>query len=201
MEIKIALIDDHELVLQGLQNELSTVPNFDIVGAYTKVNEFLCCVKNKKIDIVIMDLMLKGMHGFELIEKIKKHARSDIKIILISGFYEELLHKKALEMGVKAFLKKECSYDELISCIINVNNGNHVIPDFLINEKNNTILSEIEYSILNLIVAEYTNERISKELFISRRTVETHVANICRKLNVNSRIGAVREAIRLNLIK
>lgn len=200
MNIRMALIDDHRLVLEGLRNKLETVPEFDIIGAYTAVEEFLICIKYKNIDVVVMDLMLDGVHGFDLVKKIKGMANSDVKVILISGFYEEMLHKRALELGVKAFLRKETSYEELISTVINVYKGNHVIPDFLVSIEENPILSEIEIKIINLIVNEYTNEKISKELYVSRRTVESHVTNICRKLGVNSRIGAVREAIKLNLI-
>jgi len=200
MNIRMALIDDHRLVLEGLRNKLGTIPEFDIIGAYATVEEFLICIKYKNIDVVVMDLMLDGVHGFDLVKKIRDMANSDVKIILISGFYEEMLHKRALELGVKAFLRKETSYEELISTVINVYKGNHVIPDFLVSIEENLILSEIEIKIINLIVNEYTNEKISKELYVSRRTVESHVTNICRKLGVNSRIGAVREAIKLNLI-
>ena len=201
MKIRMALIDDHQLVLEGLRNKLETIPEFDIIGAYATVEEFLICVKYKEIDIIVIDLMLDGVHGFDLVKKIKTIANSDARIILISGFYEEMLHKRALELGVKAFLRKETSYEELVSTIINVYQGNIVIPDFLISVEDNPILSEIELKVINLIVNEYTNEKISKELYVSRRTVETHVTNICRKFGVNSRIGAVREAIKLNLIE
>ena len=198
--MKIALIDDHALVLQGLQAKLETVSDFEIVGAYTEVNDLLLCLKYREVDIVVMDLMLKGIHGFELIEKIKFIQGKEIKIILISGFYEEILHKRALEMGVKAFLRKEVSYEELISCIINVGKGNNVIPDFLMEQYNNPMLTEVELNVLRLVVDEYTNERIAQELYISRRTVESHISNICRKLKVNSRIGLVKEAIKLKLL-
>lgn len=198
--MKIALIDDHALVLQGLQAKLETVSDFEIVGAYTEVNDLLLCLKYKDVDIVVMDLMLKGIHGFELIEKIKFIQGKEIKIILISGFYEEVLHKRALDMGVKAFLRKEVSYEELISCIINVGKGNNVIPDFLMEQYSNPMLTEAELNVLRLVVDEYTNERIAQELYISRRTVESHISNICRKLEVNSRIGIVKEAIKLKLL-
>lgn len=201
MNIKIALIDDHELVLKGLHQKLETIDELEVIGSYTSVEEFLLCIKYKNVDVVIMDLMLDGIHGFDLIKTIKRECNQELKVILISGFYEEILHKRALELGVKAFLRKETSYDELVSTIITVYKGNHVIPDFLVSTSDNSILSEVERKIINLIINEYTNEKIAQELFISRRTVESHVANICRKLEVSSRIGAVREAIKLNLIE
>lgn len=200
MTISLALIDDHQLVLHGLEEKLQTIDQFDIVGSYDNVDNFLLCLKHKHIDVVIMDLMLKEVHGFELINQIHAMGYKDLNIILISGFYEEQLHKRALALGVKAFLRKEVSYDELMSCIISVANGNHIIPDFLAAPQQQPLLSEIELEVLRLLIEEFTNEKIAKTLFISRRTVETHISNICRKLGVTSRIGAVREGLKLRLV-
>jgi two-component system vancomycin resistance associated response regulator VraR len=103
-------------------------------------------------------------------------------------------------MGVNASLKKDTSYSELINYIRSVAKGNDILPNFLFDKSEGTILTATEVEVLRRIADEYTNDKIAQELFISRRTVETHVANICRKLGVDSRIGAVREAIRLKLI-
>ncbi|PCS06354.1 response regulator [Lactococcus piscium] len=187
-------------MLHGLEEKLQSVDQFTVVGSYDNVAGLIMCLKNKQIDVLIMDLMLKEMHGFELIKQIREMGHTDLKIILISGFYEELLHKRALELGVKAFLRKEVSYDELISCIISVAAGNHILPEFLVAHTEHALLSDVERKVLSLLIAEYTNEKIANALFISRRTVETHVSNICRKLGVNSRIGAVREGLKLKLV-
>jgi two-component system vancomycin resistance associated response regulator VraR len=105
-----------------------------------------------------------------------------------------------LEIGVNAFLKKDTSYSDLISVIVSVGKGNDVIPDFVMEENKNMILTETETKILKLLVEENTNEEIAKEMYISRRTVESHISNIFRKLEVDSRIGAVRKAISLELV-
>ncbi|SJZ68670.1 two component transcriptional regulator, LuxR family [Pilibacter termitis] len=203
MKIKLALIDDHKLVLQGMAEKLEQVANFELVGAYTEEESFLLCLQHKEIDVVVMDLMLKDSHGLDLLKTInalnEKKLRES-KVILISGFYDETLHKRALELGAKAFLRKEVSYEELIACILNVAKGNHVIPEFLAVELQNPLLTNSEQTVLKLLAEEFTNEQIAKEMYISRRTVETHVSNICRKLGVNSRIGAVREGLRLKII-
>ncbi|HEL1013141.1 TPA: response regulator transcription factor [Streptococcus equi subsp. zooepidemicus] len=198
--IKIAIIDDHELVLQGLYDRLKKETHFEVVGAFTSYQDLLFCLKYKSVDVLIIDLMLKDIHGFDLIAQIKQKCQTVPKMILISGFYEPLLHKRALDLGIKAFLPKECSYDELISTVYNVSKGNQVIPDDLLQKQESHLLTESEIEILRLISDEYSNEKISKKLYISRRTVDTHVSNICAKLNVTSRVGAVREAIKLKLI-
>lgn len=198
--IKVVVIDDHELVLHGLNERLKQENGFEVVGAFTNYQDLLLCLKYKSVDIIIMDLMLKDIHGFDLISKIESFYKEPLKIVLVSGFYEKLLHKRAIELGVKAFLPKECSYDELISTVYNVYNGNQVIPDSILGERNDCLLTETEIEILRLISKEYTNEKISKKLFISRRTVDSHVSNICTKLNVNGRVGAVREGVKLKLL-
>jgi two-component system vancomycin resistance associated response regulator VraR len=198
MKIKLVLIDDHGLVLQGMKEKLSKSNCIEVTGAYTSIEEFTLHVTYKEYDVLVMDLMLHGKYNFELVRKILNDLKPESKIIIVSGFYDELLHKRALDLGVKAFLRKEVSYDELIGAIVNVHRGNHIIPEFLIKSTSHQILTEVEQKVLKLIISEYTNEKIAKELFISKRTVESHVSNICRKLNVNSRIGAVREAMRLN---
>ena len=202
MPIKLALLDDHELVLEGIKNTLQKEPSFSIIGAFTKPTEFFQVMADQSIDIVILDMMLNGTHAFELIPRI--HSTNDDtlpKIIMLSGFYEPLIHKRAFELGVWAFLRKEASYDELITTIKTVYHGNKVSPEHLFLEKDMRLLSEIERQVLELIAQEQTNEKIAKKLFISRRTVENHVSSICNKLNVQTRIGAVREGLKLNLIK
>jgi two-component system vancomycin resistance associated response regulator VraR len=201
MKLKIALMDEYALALQGLYDNLKSVPDFEIVGAFTEIDKLLLCLQQSSADIVIVDLMLKDSHGLEVISRIRE-VQSEIKLIvlMISGEFEEVVYDKALEMGVKAFLQKNTSYNELINCIINVGKGNDVIPDFLVREGGKKRLSEMETKVLELIVKEYTNERIAKELYISKRTVENHVKNICRKLGAEGRVGIVREALRLKLI-
>jgi two-component system vancomycin resistance associated response regulator VraR len=81
-----------------------------------------------------------------------------------------------------------------------VGKGNAILPAFVVEENTSAILSETETNILKLIADEYTSDAIAKEYYISRRTVESHVTSICKKLGVESRIGAVREAVKLKLI-
>jgi two-component system vancomycin resistance associated response regulator VraR len=148
-----------------------------------------------------MDLMLQSGEGLELVGKVR--AISDkVKVIILTETEDKKVYRRALEMGVNAFMGKSTNYSELISGILSVSKGKDIIPNFLMeeNKNNSTILSEVETKVLKLIANEYTNDQIAAELFISRRTVEAHVASICRKLEVDSRIGAVREAIKLKLV-
>ena len=150
-------------------------------------------LKQNEVDILISDLILKDTHGFDLVAKIGEEINPELKIILISGFYEELVHQQAIDMGVYAFLRKESSVKELIDCI------NQIIPNSIIKEKTTTFLTPTEKEVLKLVAEEYTNEEIAKILSMSHRTVASHVTAICQKLNVKGRVGAAREAIKMNL--
>lgn len=198
--IRLVLIDDHSLVLQGLENYFLKEDDFKIIGSYTEVADLLLCLKHEKVDVLVMDFMLKGVTAFDVISQINRFLNTVPKIVLLSGFYDTLLHKRAMDFGIQAFLPKESSYLDVKSAIYAVYKGNHVIPDGLLEKQENNLLTDTELSVLELIVKEYSNEKIANSLFVSRRTVDTHVSNICSKLGVTSRVGAVREAIRLNLV-
>jgi two-component system vancomycin resistance associated response regulator VraR len=201
MKLQIALMEEYSLALQEMYDNLKVVPDFDIVGAFSSEEELLACLKEKTVDIVIVDLMLKENKGIALLEKIHSTQEQKIKIIaLIPGKYDRIWNERGLELGVKAFLLKDVSIHELINVIISVGKGNDVIPDRMMESKQQQILSDMEQKVLSLVVQEYTNDKIAKELFLSRRTVETYVSSICSKLGVDGRVGAAREAIRLKLI-
>jgi two-component system vancomycin resistance associated response regulator VraR len=193
------LFDPYTLALEGIYDTLKSVEDFEIIGVYTEEEAFLNCLKQNEVDIVILDLMMKSIQGFELLENIK-NIKQKIKIIIFADIEEDIFYKRAIEMGVNAFLRQDTSASELINAIISVGKGSDIIPDFMNDQNVQKILTSTEAQILKLVADEYTNDRIAKELYISRRTVESHVTNICRKLGVDSRIGAVREAIRLNMI-
>lgn len=198
--IKIALIDDHEMMLNSLANALQEQAKLDVVATFTDVASFQLFLKTTKIDLVIMDVMLKDETAFRVLENLRRSLTEMPKVILISGFYDELLHQRALKLGVQAFLRKEASYDELTRAIHEVMAGNILIPDKVFNQTNDEKLSEVELSVLKAMADEKTNAQIADELFMSRRTVESHVTDICRKLGVNGRIGAVREGLKRKLI-
>jgi two-component system vancomycin resistance associated response regulator VraR len=147
-----------------------------------------------------MDLMLKSSNGINFIEKIKK-LQNNVKIIILSEANDELVIKREMEMGVNAILRKDTSYSELISSIISVSKGNDIFPDTIVSNIDNSILSDMEQKVLECIAGELTNDEIAKKLFISRRTVESYVSNICEKLGSINRVGAVCKAMKLGILK
>jgi two-component system vancomycin resistance associated response regulator VraR len=170
------------------------------VGAFTEEEDLFKCLRHENADIVIMNLMLKSSQELTLIENVKK-IREETKIIVFADFVDDKVLKRALELGVNAFLGKDTMENELNACVTSVAKGNYIIPGRVFRENDHDLLTDIEVKILSMVAEEYTNEQIAKELFISKRTVDTHIANICRKLGVEGRVGSVREGLRLKLVE
>jgi two-component system vancomycin resistance associated response regulator VraR len=119
MKLKIVLMDEYVLALQGLYDNLKMIPDFEIAGACTNEDDLVKCLAENTVDIVVADLMLKDNKSLELLEKINSAQNQSIKIIvLVSEEYDKLLYERGMEVGVKAFLPKDTSINDLISAII-----------------------------------------------------------------------------------
>jgi two-component system vancomycin resistance associated response regulator VraR len=198
--LKIVLYDAYKLALMGMENTIKAIHDFELIGAYYDEKELLQCLEEKKIDVVVLDLMLKSSNGLEMIEKVKQ-TQGGVKIIVLSESDDELVIRRAIELGINAILRKDVSYSELISSIISVSKGNDIFPDALVGEVKTSILSDMEQKVLECIAGELTNDEIAKTLYISRRTVESYVSNICEKLGSINRVGAVCKAMKLGILK
>jgi two-component system vancomycin resistance associated response regulator VraR len=200
MALRIVLADPYKIALLGMEDMLSTIHDFEVVGFYTDRKDLLECLSKNKVDIVVINLMLKNSSNLQVIEAMRE-IQSELKIIVLVDVQDELVIKRVIEMGVNAVLGKDTSYSELVSTIISVSKGNVTFPDIAMNEVKSSILSEMEQKVLELIADECTNDEIAKKLYISRRTVETYVSNICEKLGTINRVGAVRKAMELGILK
>jgi two-component system vancomycin resistance associated response regulator VraR len=198
--LKIVLYDAYKLALMGMENTIKAIHDFELIGAFYEENDLMQCLEEKKLDVVVLDLMLKSSNGLELIERIKK-SQDGVKLIILSESDDELVIKRAIELGVNAILRKDTSYSELISAIISVSKGNDIFPDAMISDTKGSILSDMEQKVLECIAGELTNDEIAKTLYISRRTVESYVSNICEKLGSVNRVGAVCKAMKLGILK
>jgi two-component system vancomycin resistance associated response regulator VraR len=198
--MRIALFDTYVLALREMERRVQEIPEAELAGAFTEEEELLNCLQTQPVDMVIADMMLKSSQNLILIDKIRKH-RPEAKIILFVDSLNDIGIRRALQLGVSAFLQKDTSAEELKSSITSVARGNIIVPGSALPVQQDAILTEMEEKVLTLIADEYTNEKIAKTLFISKRTVETYVASICRKLGVEGRVGSVREGLRLQLVK
>ncbi|WP_078553123.1 response regulator [Bacillus alkalicellulosilyticus] len=198
-QIRVMLIDDHQMVLRGLKSWLEEDNDIAVVGVYHQAREALQAMEDLVPDVVVCDVRMPEMNGMELARKVVQINNNRIKVVLVSGFYTTEYHVTALEIGVSAFLPKDSSYSEFINIIKQSYFGYKMIPSHL-EQKMEMRLTPKETDILKGIAAGETNEEISKRLHMSRRTVEHHISSIFRKLDVDGRVGAVIKGIQHGIL-
>ncbi|KOY82094.1 response regulator transcription factor [Lysinibacillus sp. FSL H8-0500] len=194
MSINVLLVDDHMLLLESLATVLEAEPSIHVVGTIADPSQLLEEILYLQPDVILMDIRIKTYNGLTLTKTILKNIPT-MPIIILSGYDDDAYIQAAQNAGAKAFIKKEQSNEELIDVVKKVYAGYTLFPSF---EK--TLLTPKELEILQLIVLEKTSDMISKELAISKRTVEHHISSIIRKLSVHSRVGAVVKALEQGLV-
>lgn len=211
-QIKVALIDDEYLFVEGLVLLLSTVANIAIVATATHGTKFLDDLmnipENNFPDLVLVDLQMKPMNGFELVE-ILKDEYPDLKIIILSSHYKSNVLGHMIKLGVSAFLPKNSNLKLLVEAMGSVyktgvffsERDHQMLVAYMKAKPKNTDfntsgnLSEREIEVTKLVCLEYTNEQIAEKLFISKRTVESHRQRILDKIGVKNTVGLVIYAI------
>jgi DNA-binding NarL/FixJ family response regulator len=205
--IKVLLVDDHRIVLEGLKSLFDDDSDFEIVGAVGTPTEALARMEHVLPDILLTDYTLPEMTGLELCMTVKmKYPHT--KRVILSMHDEGHLVKQIMKEGVDGYLLKSIQQSELKSALRQImQNMPYVSPEItrqlmagMANEGKQELLTEREQEILKLIVKEFSNKQIADKLFISERTVETHRKNIFRKTNVTSLVGLVKYAFGHNIV-
>lgn len=207
--IRIALADDHQLVLDGLKALVKEVEDFEIVGEANNGKRLVEIVEAVRIDVALVDIDMPVMNGLTAIEKIKS-SRPETKCIALTMHNEKGMIQKVINAGASAYILKNVDHDVLIEAIKSVANGGKYFSqevtmtlagsgeekvDFQ-NEGLKFELTDREIEILKWIAQGYSNKEIGDKLFISHRTVDTHRTNLMRKLEVRNIAGLIRFAIR-----
>jgi DNA-binding NarL/FixJ family response regulator len=210
MNIRIAILDDHQIVIDGLRLLLENHSHFEIVGQFNRGQELLDALAVLKADIVITDILMPEMDGLEVAMRLKDQF-PDIKVIALSMNGEGPLAEKMIEQAeVAGYVLKTTNKSELTEAIESVYAGDTFYAKEILDELNsfrkikqenesiNLTIREIE--IIQCIASDLTNKQIADQLFISERTVETHRKNIFRKTNIHSAVGLVEFARKRKLI-
>jgi two-component system, NarL family, nitrate/nitrite response regulator NarL len=205
--IKLLIVDDHHIVLDGLKSLFEQDPQFEIIGAASSAEEALRLLSISTPDILLTDYRLPGLTGLELAVVVKEKYPG-VKRVILSMHDEGLLVKQILKEGVDGYLLKSIQQSELKMALHQIMDGfPYVSPEItrmMLADMNSgqpeELLSERERQVLNLIAKECSNKQIAEKLFISERTVETHRKNIFRKTNTTSLVGLIKYAFANNLI-
>ncbi len=205
--LAILLVDDHTMLLEGINQLLERQPGISVVGKAAGVADAIELLKRTKVDLIVTDLHMPGMDGVALFNHVREKYPV-IKTIVLSMDDEIHLVKELLRAGVNGYVLKKDTHTELLKAIDEVKNGkvyvssevNKVLLEGIHNDNEKPLLTTRELEIVKLIVKEYSNKQIAEELFISERTVETHRKNILRKTRVSSIVGLIKYAYANKLV-
>ncbi len=217
MTISILLVDDHQIILDGIKQMLEGEPSICICACAENGKQALALVQEKSPDIIITDVSMPDMNGVELCEHLQK-LKLNSKVIILSMYASEDYIFKAIQAGAKGYLtKQDTTKAELISAIHKIVCGEEyyspavagIMMKSYVNQvqkkgshesKTAQDLTAREREILKLYAEGYSNQEIADKLCISNRTVDAHKNNIMQKFEFKSTVDMVKFAIKNNIV-
>jgi DNA-binding NarL/FixJ family response regulator len=201
-KISILLVDDHKLIRESWSFILNSDPRFQVIGETSSGDEAIEIAKNKRPQIVLMDVNMTPLNGFDATKLVRKYSPGS-KIIGISMHSMPAYARRMLQMGAMGYVTKNSSKDEMIAAIIEVNNGKKYVCDEVKNilaqqeleqesdQPDMNVLSRREIEIVQLIKEGLSSKEVALKLDISLKTVEVHRYNILKKLNLKNTASLV----------
>lgn len=193
MSIKVMLVDDHQLVRQGLASLLKDQDDLDVVGEAGSASEIMAVAEDTKPDIVVLDIQLPDGSGFDFCRKLQKEL--DCRVLLLSAFVDRQMVYKAVEARAAGYLLKMEGAAAVIDAVRKIAEGQTVYaPEVnvylaeLINAEGDLTPREME--ILALVAEGLTNREIGEKLYISEKTVRNYITRILNKLDLSNRTEA-----------
>ncbi len=211
MKIKIAITDDHVMVLKGIETMMGNTSEVSVIATYANAQETIEGLKKDNPEVLLLDINLPDINGIDLSKQLLK-AYPELKIIALTNFEDISFVKRMLKNGVHGYLLKNTDKIELITAMKTVLSGELFLQkdiqlQLLSQTKkkisNNGLkpnLTRREHDVLVGISEELTTQQISEKLFISPKTVETHRMNIMSKLGAKNSVGIVKIAMEKQLL-
>jgi two-component system, NarL family, response regulator LiaR len=212
--IRILLVDDHQMVRQGLIFFLSTQPGIDVVGEAATGEEAINLVKELAPDVVLMDIVLPKINGIEAMRIIaEEHPATEV--IILSSFIDDDKVRAAIEAGAAGYLMKDVDPSELAMAIHSTQQGKlylHAeaarrLAEILRPNPNErqesppSVLTDREREVIMLVTHGMSNQEIAEQLNITLKTVKAHVSSILQKLELGSRVQAALYALRHHMVQ
>jgi len=191
--IRILIADDHPIVRNGLKQIISDEEDMKVVCEASNAKEVFELIKKFEIDVLILDISMPGMGGFEVLEKIKQKL-PELPVLMLSALSEELYASKTLKAGASGFVNKESAPEELVKAVRKVFSGGLYVSAFLaeklasdfkddVSKPPQEYLSTREFQIMRMIGSGKTITEIAKILCISVKTISTYRSRILKKMN------------------
>ncbi|WP_312329713.1 MULTISPECIES: response regulator transcription factor [unclassified Sphingobacterium] len=206
--IKIAITDDHPLLLEGLKNIINAHEDFEVVGMYSSATELYKSIAVDMPMVLLLDINLPDANGIDLVKGLKEN-NNDLKIIAFSVHNEFAVINSILKEGADAYLQKNANGDEILTAISDVIVGKRYICEktrIILNQKSEIGLKQVpkltrrEKEVLSFVAKGMTTNEIADVLFISSHTVESHRKNLMEKFQTKSVTAAVKSALEYGLI-
>jgi len=212
--IRVLLADDHAILREGIKSLLMKQDNIEIVAEATNGREAIARVAQFRPDVVVLDISMPLMDGLEATRQIRKES-PDTKIIILTMHDDEEYFFQLLRAGASGYVTKRSAGRELISAIEAAAKGEsffcpsmakHLLSDYLRLDKTTDQIEQQELTprereVVKLIAEGHTNQQIADLLHRSIKTIESHRANILRKLDIHDTIELVKYAVRKKLIE
>ena len=211
MAIRVVITDDHIMVREGLKQLLELDGTVRVVGEASDGYECLSVIKEKKPDILLLDINMPNLNGIQTLERIKKD-KINVKVLMLTIHNEVEYVERAKYLGADGYVLKDSESSVLKKAINTVLRGNTYIQSnmaMMLRERENFIMSfhseegiltKREVEVLKLLAEGLFNKEIAYKLLISEKTVKNHVSNIFKKIDVSDRTQAAVYAIKNNIV-
>ena len=206
--LRLMLVDDHEVVRSGLRRVLEAQPGWSVEAEVGDIDRALRAVLGHRPDILVLDLNLGGVSTLEYIPQLLERSPAT-RIVVLTMQTEPAYARDALRTGASAYVLKEAAEDELVTAVKAAAEGKTYLTPRVgamiaaepAESEADHELTRREQEVLQLLALGHTNGEIAEKLFLSRRTIETHRANIQHKLDLSTRAELTRYAIEHNLLE
>lgn len=212
MPIRLVLVDDHPLILNGLTNLFSLEEEFEVLASCTNGTEALQAVRDHRPDVAVLDICIPGMNGLEVTRKIREE-KLPTRVVLLTAALKEEDMLEAVQLQVHGIVLKEMAPQLLLQCIRKVHAGEQWVErrsakealEKLLRREAGTreaaaLLTPREIDLVRMVASGLRNREIAEKLFISEGTVKVHLHNIYDKLKVDGRMALARYAREKGLV-
>ena len=205
--IKVALVDDQQLVRQGIASLLSLSEDINVIWQAENGEQALTMLAENQPEVLLLDIRMPKINGIELVKQLRNKSNS-LPVLMLTTFDDSELFMQSLQAGANGFLLKDVSLDKLVDAIKTLAEGGFVAEPVVMkqfdhglnNTQNIESLTTKELQILKLMAGGFSNKEIARSIFLAEGTIKNHVSNILSKLNTRDRTRAVLIAIQQGLI-
>lgn len=205
MKIKVFIVDDHYMVIEGIRALLQHETSMELIGHAMSADSCLSFLRQQKPDVILMDINLADQSGIDLCAEVKR-KHPGIFILGLSTFNQQSFIRKMMDNGASGYVLKNATREELVEAISTIVKGKLYLSHEAARSlrapevSDQPLLTRREKEVLALIAEGMTNNEVAEKLFISSTTVDTHRKSLLNKLNAKNTASLIRIATRLQLI-